>query len=261
MTKDISDETSKSPLSDDNGDFLVPPSGYDKTIAETFAELPYEWRRYLSTREAEIDKGFGELQARITSYAWLDDVYKTMAEELRRDGVASKEDWLRRMIDVEKNLRSAPQDTLNRLAQLYGKGIFSRHDAVTAPNAAPSANVWSAKIVEKQLQDFADGKDELGQLKHPFYQDVAVDIYNLLSKGAAKSLEEAYDMAIWLNKVTRAKLIAQNIDSSLQNKNQEAQKSKAAAFTASGKAEPDYKNMSLREELEHRFAAMGLVDE
>lgn len=260
MTKDISDETNKSPLSEDNGDFLVPPSGYDKSIAETFASLPYEWRRYLNTREAEIDKGFSELQKRITSYKWLEDAYKTIAEDLSKEGIASQDDWLRRMIEVEKQLRSSPQDALKMLAQCYGKTIpeFQNNISHTVAN---QNNIWSSKIVEKQLQDFADGKDEKGNLQHPFYQDVAVDIYNLLEKGTAKTLEEAYDMAIWLNKATRARLIAQNIESSLQNKNQEAQKSKAAAFAASGKAEPDYKNMSLREELEHRFAALGFVDE
>lgn len=258
MTKDTLESENKSPMSDDKGDFLVPPAGYDKEIAETFAELPVAWRRYLSTREEEINKGFGDLRSKIAMYKWLETTYDAMASELRKDGIVSQEDWLHKLINIEKQLRAAPQTAIKMLAESYGVGMPGgtiKH----APKL--SDNILSAKIVEKQIQDFVDSKDDKGQPKHPFYQDVIQDMYHLLSTGSATCLEEAYDMAIWLNKDTRAKLIARNIESNLQNKKQEAQKAKTASFTVSGKAEPDYKKMSLREELEHRFAELGFVDE
>ena len=258
MTKDNLDEKSSSPMSDDNGDFLVPPSGYAKEMAASFAELPLAWRRYLSAREEEINKGFGDLRSRIAMYKWLENTYEAMASELRHDGIVSQEEWLHKLINVEKQLRAAPQEAIKMLAASYG--VSSAQIAPTF-TSKPMSDIWSAKIVEKQIQDFADSKDDSGQLKHPFYQDVIADIYHLLANGSASSLEDAYEMAIWLNKNTRAKLIALNVDSGLQDKSKEAQKAKTASFTVSGKAEPDYKKMSLREELEHRFAAMGLVDE
>ncbi len=258
MTKDNIELKDESPMSDDKGDFLVPPSGYDKDIAKTFADLPYPWRRYLSAREEEIDKGFCDLRSRIAMYKWLENTYETMASELRKDGIASQDDWLHKLINVEKQLRTAPQAAIKMLAESYG--VITPIAASEYPDKNFN-NIWSAKLVEKQIQDFADGKDETGQLKHPFYQDVVKDMYHLLKTGTANNLEDAYDMAVWLNKATRSKMIAQNVDSDLQNKSKEAQKAKTASFTVSGKAEPDYKKMSLREELEHRFAALGLNDE
>jgi len=258
MTKDNIEKEDKSPMPDDKGDFLIPPSGYDEEIAQTFADLPYQWRRYLNAREEEIDKGFCDLRSRIAMYKWLENTYEAMASELRKDGIASQEDWLHKLINVEKQLRIAPQAAIKMLAESYG---------VIPPVTTSDAygknfdNIWSAQIVEKQIQDFADSKDEAGQLKHPFYQDVVKDIYQLLKTGTATNLEDAYDMAVWLNKTTRSKMIAHNVDTGLQNKSKEAQKAKNVAFTVSGKAEPDYKKMSLREELEHRFASLGLIDE
>ncbi len=258
MTKDNLEPENQSPMSDDKGDFLVPPSGYDKEIAETFAELPLNWRRYLCAREAEIDKGFGNLRSQIAMYKWLENTYAAIEAELRKYGVASQEDWLHKLVDVEKQLRTSPQATIKMLADSYGVGM----PVATANNQGqPSYNIWSTKIIEKQIQDFADSRDDAGQPKHPFYQDVVQDMYQLLANRSAASLEEAYDMAVWLNKNTRAKMIARNIDSSLQNKTKEAQKAKDASFAVSDKAEPDYKNMSLREELEHRFAEFGFIDD
>lgn len=258
MTKDTLESKDESPMSNDKGDFLVPPAGYDKKIAETFAELPLDWRRYLSAREEEIDKGFGDLRSKIAMYKWLETTYETMASELRKDGIASQEDWLHKLINVEKQLRAAPQVAIKMLAESYGVNLPTNS---VKNSVQPYNNIWSAKIVEKQIQDFVDSKDDEGQPKHPFYQDVIQDMYQLLANGSATCLEDAYDMAIWLNKNTRAKMIARNIDSGLQNKTKEAQKAKAVSFATSSKAEPDYKKMSLREELEHRFAELGYIDD
>lgn len=56
--------------------------------------------------------------------------------------------------------------------------------------------------VGKSVNDFAANTDNI------YWGDVADDMAALLSKGTAGTLQEAYDKAVWLNPVTRAKEIA-----------------------------------------------------
>lgn len=263
MTKDNTEKKSSSPMSKDKGDFLMPPKGYDKDFASSFSELPLKWQRYLVAREEAYDKSFNDLDKRIILYKWLENIYSQLAEDLKKEGVVSQEDWLRKLIAVEQNLRSSPRETIKMLAKTYGCDFAVTNNFL--PNnhhvSNPLNDVWTSKIIEKQIKDFAESKDDDGNLKHPFYSDVIFDIFRLIQNGTAKTLEEAYDMAIWLNKITRAKMISLQVSDKLQDKTKEAQKSKSASFSISGKGEPDFSKMSLRQELEHRFAKMGYIDE
>ena len=261
MTKDIATQTQESPKSEDQGDFLVSPKGYDEEFAEAFAELPYKWRRYLSAREDAYDKGFSNLNSRLTMYQWLEDAYKSVSADLLKEGVISMEEWLHRLIDVEKQLRTSPKETLQKIAAGYGIAVACPQKSDLPKNKTAINDILHAKLIEQQIQEFINSKDDEGKLKHPFYADVFKEICMLMQRGLAQTLSEAYEMAVWCNQATRNKMIAEKINSDLQTKTKEAQKSKAASFAANGKAEPDFKKMSLREELEHRFAELGLLDE
>ena len=117
-------------------------------------------------------------------------------------------------------------------------------------------NVISKQLVDKQLNDFISEIDDTGALKHPFFKEVIKDMYDLISKGIAKDLTQAYEIAIWLNSDTRNKLIEKRTKDALEIKSKDAQKSKEAGFFIKGKAPVNKKDLSLREELEMRFAEL-----
>ncbi|MBQ8676863.1 MAG: hypothetical protein IJ529_00140 [Alphaproteobacteria bacterium] len=254
------DKTVSSSLPQDSGDFFMAPSSYEKEFADEFAALPLKWRRYLTIREDMFAQTVSELQSRLALCQWFEEAFQSHRSELCANGIASAQDWLKGIIALEQEFCRNPAEAVKQLAAAYGVVYPASAPATSSASLQPLDNLLRAKIIEKQLADFALDKDEQGELKHPYYQDVIVDICHLLSHGAAQGLDEAYDMAIWLNQSTRSKLLSQQIQSALKDKTKEAEISKEAAFAVVGKSTPETKPLTLREELEQRFAALGYIE-
>ncbi len=64
--------------------------------------------------------------------------------------------------------------------------------------------------------------------KHPYFQDVKVHMGRLMSAGAAKDMQDAYDQATWANPVIRQQL--------LQQQTEAADKDRAAAVAKAKQA-------------------------
>jgi hypothetical protein len=79
----------------------------------------------------------------------------------------------------------------------------------------------------------------------------------LLNSGLAKTLEDAYNQAIWRVETVRNKIIEEKAKSNVAQATATAQKAKTAAFEPSAKADATPKKRGLREELEHNFAILG----
>ena len=242
----------------DTDEFLEAPKSYEKELAKTFCELPLNWRKYLYTREEELDKGFSDLRERALVYKWLDEVYTSRSDELQKDGIKNSDDWLKKMVEIDAMLSQNPADTIKMLAVSYGIS-----DSKETPNSGVKnqetklSEIISKQLVDKQLSDFVAELDDEGALKHPFFKEVVKDMHELISKGVAKDLSEAYETAVWLNSATRNKLIEKRTKDALELKSKDALKSKEAAFAPKGKAPLNKKDLTLREELEMRFAELG----
>ncbi len=246
-------------FSDDNTEqFLEAPESFRDEITKTFSDLPLEWRRFLCAREAEIAKGFGDLHSKTGTYKWLEDIYSSRVEELQKHGVKSADDWLKNMVKIDAMLSQTPEDTIKFLADSYGVKLSQN---ISSPQYQANKQSLSQQIgnqmINLELSSFINEQDEQGNLKHPFYGEVVRDMYDLLNKGVVSNIKDAYDTAIWFNDSVRNKLIAQRTQESLALKSKNAQKSKEAGFSPKGKAQASKKDLSLREELEMRFAEFG----
>lgn len=235
-------------------EYLTAPAGYDGEYAASFAGLPAEWRKYLHLREREIARGFKELRDRTDAYGWLEDAYAARVGELQNYGIKSSKEWLDNMIKVDSLLSRSPVDAIKMLADIYHVGT---NRPAGGRRAETAAGILAGRIIQKQVDDFAGELTVDGKPKHPFFQDVVKDMYDLLQKGVVSSLDDAYEAAVWFNAKTRDKLIAQRSQEALELKSKDALKSKEAAFAPKGKADFDTKDLSLREELEMRFAALN----
>ncbi len=241
---------------------LQAPAGYKKEFAETFKDLPREWREYLRIREQEIEKGFSDLQLKGGSHKLLQDAYEAKLSELQHKGVNSADDWLKFMLEIDKNLSDNPTVALKKLAEAYNVNFGS-----ATPSATPRSpqqllsDAMAAELVNNYVSSFRDAVDEKGNQKHPFFGEVNRTMHELISKGIATSLEDAYKTAIWVNISTREKLIAQRSQEALELKSRNAQKSKQAAFAPKSKAVEPEKELSLREELERNYKLLGYPDD
>lgn len=233
------------------------PKGYSKEFAESFGSLPEKWQQYLLTREEEIDKGFDALRSRSDLDKYLNDTYKRRSSELQGYGIKSQKEWLENLTKMDEMLSSRPSDAMQMLAKVY------KINSEPAPTALPARQtleqVMQGHIIEKQINDFITAVNDNGEKKHPFYYDVVPEMWKLLSSGLAQNIDDAYEQAVWFNHTTRDKLLAKRTQASLELKSKDAKKAKDAAFSPKGKTVVDTKDLTLREELEMRFAA--LMDE
>ena len=238
--------------------YLQAPESFKDKIAETICDLPLEWRRFLYARESEIAKGFGDMRSRAGAYKWLEDIYSSRIDELQKHGVKSTDEWLKNMVKIDTMLSQTPADTIKFLADTYGVNYGQNiSNLKTSAKEQTLPQMIGTQLINQELSGFINEQDEQGNLKHPFYGEVVKDMYELLSKGVVTNIKDAYETAIWFNDSVRNKLIAQRTQETIALKRKDAQKSKEAAFAPKGKAVPEKKDLSLREELEMRFAELG----
>ena len=239
---------------------LQAPAGYAPEFAQSFGELPEKWQKYLCAREDEVDKGFQKLRILSGEVGkTLSEKFAARKESLKSYGVTSEEQWLKTLLDVDEYLSKDAQGAIKMLSEVYR---VAPPKAFSSPAAGEGAkhslvNALNEHLTQTLVDDFVFGRDDTGSLKHHYFKEVAEDMHRLLAGGVVKSLDEAYETALWFNAKTRDKLIAGQSQDALELKGKDAKKAREASFSPKGKAVPDTSNMSLREELEMRFAALG----
>jgi hypothetical protein len=110
------------------------------------------------------------------------------------------------------------------------------------PQGAPAPTADIAQLVRQELQPLLGQFEQqrtnqvLSQIEafradpaHPYFNDVAPQMEQLLKAGAAKDLNEAYDQAIWANPTIRAQLQAAAAEEAKRNQAAEVEKARKAA--------------------------------
>lgn len=243
----------------------IAPKSYRKQFADDFKNLSPEWQNFLLEREGQIEKGFSEVNNKISGYKVLEEIFKQNHERLSPYFEKAK-DWLEGLAKIDTAMDKNPMRTLKAIADYYGIKIeFPNHRNIRANSEIVDRleqleqgfNALQNHFKEENKARFASdienfGKqcDENGCPLHPFFSEVREQMALLLQKGAVNSFDEAYVQAIWLNPCTREKLINKQIEARAG----QAQKSQDAAFAPKGKAVAPDRVLSLREELEKNMA-------
>ena len=245
------------------------PKSYRKQFADDFKNLSSEWQNFLLEREGQIEKGFSEVNNKISAYKDLENIFKQNHERLSPYFTKAK-DWLEGLAKIDEAMDKHPFHTIKAIAEYYGVKVeFPNHREVKASSdiinrleqLEQGFNILQNHFKESESSRFAQeldnfGKqcDESGSLKHPFFEEVKAQMAMMIKNGSASSFDEAYSQAIWLNPLTREKLISKQIELRAN----QAQKSQDAAFAPKGKAVAPTKVLSLREELEKNMAKFKL---
>jgi hypothetical protein len=198
-----------------------------------------DWRK-------QIEKGAQEkfdaaAEARKVSEK-IDQLVAPYAQELQQRGM-SKLAVVERMFAVEGLLRQNPEQGLQWLLDQYGQGQFAmvrkgaqaQAGETPRPNGAPNGAGQQitpdmiAQAVDQRLQayqeverrqqyavaletskksieEFAEAKGENEQPLHPHFEAVKMQMGSLMQLGAAVTLEDAYNQAIWTQPALREQL-------------------------------------------------------
>ena len=202
-----------------------PPRSWAKEYHEHWAKLDPKAQEYVELREKQMldgleqykgDSGFGKaMRDAVTPYKAMlaaqgvDEVKATQyllnahykLSTLQGDQKVAYFAHLAQSYGIQlpgyqqnqQQVDPVVREAQERLARLEGK-LTEREE-----RAYQEAKTQTAA----QVSTFADAKDDKGNLKHPYFEEVADDIITFLNTGM--SLEESYDRAVYANPATRAK--------------------------------------------------------
>ena len=249
-------------------EWMDAPKAYKKEFQDSFKTLSPEWRQYLIEREKQSERGFSDMGNKLNDLKWVDNLYNTRAERLKANGYSKAQDYIEQLVQIEDALNADPQSTLQAIAEAYGVK-FNDNTALSSlqrqVNDVQQLVAAQRQYIQQQQQEtgnrlvneFVNAKDEAGNPKHPYFNDVREVMTDLIRKGAANDLDTAYNMAIWTNGDIREKLIQAEKAKELATKVDKAQKAKDAGFNPTSKTVPPAKEETLRESMERIYEELN----
>lgn len=264
----VPSETSSSPSEEiAEAQVLLAPESYQEKFSSDFKNLPHEWQVFLIEHENENNKKYEQIFDSLQDYRLLEASFEANRLRLQEQGCQKIQDWLSGLIWVDEQLANKPEETIRAIAKVYGvklDGKEVKSDNVPTETLArinhleqnfreltSYLNEMQNQRLAETLQMFSRQTDAEGNVLHPYFEVVKKQVIDLLAGGVARSVEEAYEHALWLNPQVRSELIEKQISS----KAAEAQKAQKAAFAPKGKSEAPDRPLTLREELEKNMAA------
>lgn len=211
------------------------PATWRKEASATWAQLPSEAKAEILKREADIFKGLETYKADATFARGIKHVLAPYEQIMQQSGVNPVQ-HISGLLQAHHILATGtPQSKLaffQQLARDYRIDLGApAADSDDAPYVDPtvlalrqdleavqsrlarSDQERQAAIVDenrRQVDSFA------ADPKNPYFNEVADDMVLLLNKGLAKTLQQAYDEAVWRNPVVRAKEIARTTAAAAQ---------------------------------------------
>jgi len=163
----------------------------------------------------------------------LDEIYGPFRDDFQRAGM-DEVAATRQLLAAHKYLREDPQQALKWLAQSYGVDLKAVNDdtAIEDEYADPQMKAMQQQIAQLQgtitnqqqqaqnmqkqevqamIDNFQTAKDADGNLKHPHFDVVQNQMSGLISSGVAKDIASAYEMAVYANPETRAKVLEEQV--------------------------------------------------
>ena len=209
------------------------PQSWPKEMHEHWAKTPKEVRDYWATREKQMYDGLEQYKENAAIGRPIRDVIAPYMPMLNARGM-DVPTAVAGLLNAQYQLENNPKQAIANIAQAFGVNlaeiagsaqqqeqvdpqIKSLQDQLAAiQNTFKSASEAQMAETRQKTQSEVSAFAET----HPYFDEVADDMIPFLKAG--KSLEEAYNKAVWANDVTRAKESAK-----LQQEQQAESKRKA----------------------------------
>ena len=256
---DVSEDTAKQePAQAPVEEVITAPNSYKQEYKDSFSSLPHDWQKYLATREKEMEQGLSRAR---NEYNWVNNIYNPRKDALTAQGYNNAQEYFETLAGIADALEKNPAATISQLQSIYGSNNKNPSQIEQQINSLAQSQqemknyiqaVQNERIVN-EWNSFVNAKDEAGNPKHPYLEDVKDEMKALFNAGLAKNYDDAYNRAIWQVESVRNKMLAEKNKADLAQKANEAQKVKAAAFNPSSKADGEVKELDLREEIARNF--------
>ena len=200
-------------------------------------------------RESDFHKGVSEFKThsdRARAYDQAIAPYQAHLQAMRVDAPTA----ISALLKADYTLRNSDPATkaqyFQNLAKEYGIDLSNQE----MPNYSPQEQFlmqqmqelrqrqdsWQNSIAQQESERAQSALSQFTQAEKPHFEAVRNDMADLMQAGKAKTLEEAYDMAVWMRPDIRSTLIEQQ-RAEVQRKAEEhahALKAKAASVSVRG---------------------------
>lgn len=221
---------------------LQPPKTWRPEAAAKFATLPPEVQQEVLKREEDIFKGLEGYKADASIGKALKGVLQPYMHIFQAQGVDPMQQvsgLMRAHVALATGTPEQKQQFFQHLAKEYGVDLGDEAPYIDPQVASLQKQLadLQSRLNDREQQEANDARSKLqaeidtfaSDPAHQYFDEVANDIAGLLRSGAAKDLKDAYEKAIWVNPVTRAKEQARlTADADAKAKAEAAEKAKQA---------------------------------
>lgn len=221
-----------------------PFASWKKEAQTVLAALPPETQQYIIERESQFHKGLQQYKEDALQGRGFRSLVAPHAEYLQQLNV-TPEQAFNGLIEAEKKLRNPETRTqaFLRLAHDYGVNLatltqtpFDPYQYQLEQQLAQQQQMLEQLSQSKKMADDAQLSQTIEQFAqtHEYFDDVRETMADLLDKGLASDLNDAYTKAIRLNDDVFARVNVPPQTQQIQRQNEAAKSAKAAAVSVKG---------------------------
>jgi hypothetical protein len=223
---------------------IAPPPGWEGVANIAWDRMPRPVREAVANKYAEVESARQELLP-------LKEMFDVHREFLVSQA-GSVQEAQRQMLMFARMSVDNPVQLAEHILRARGidpRAAFSGQPQASAQGQQQDVQSLLAQLVDQRLQPLLAEReqqqtqqlqttiDQFGaDPKHPFFNDVRVHMGQLISAGAAKTLDDAYEQATWANKPIREHLMEEQRGAAEAAKAAEvakARKAQASSVTGS----------------------------
>lgn len=231
-----------------------PPASWKKDYHEPWNAVDDKIKEYVWQREEQMRKGVEPLLTKAQFADRMEQVLSPYRDTIRGLGIEEPK-AIEALLQADHTLRfgspEQKQQMFMQLAQQYGVNLAQQAVASATNPVDPTVYALQNEVlkVKGQVQAFQERQeqaqnavllDEINDFatKAEHFEDARPKMIELLQSGAAQTLQEAYDLAVWGNPDLREAMLearqAQAVASASAEKNRAAKAARAAAVSVRG---------------------------
>ncbi len=215
---------------------IAPPQEWGGLAKVKWDRLPVDVQKEIAAHEATRQQATADL-APVSELLGVN-------REFLVNQAGSVPEAMRQMMQFARMSVDNPVQLAEHILRARGidpRAAFAGQPQAQQQGQAPDLQSYVAQLVQQGLQPLMAQHEQqqtqqlqttISQFaadpKRPFFNDVRVQMGQLIQAGAAKSLEDAYDQATWANPAIRSHLMQEQTEATQRQKAAEAQRATLA---------------------------------
>ncbi len=209
-----------------------------------WASLPPETQAYIAQRDKDSHEAISRAGQQIKAFEPVSKVIEQFAHVFQKNGL-QPHDGIARMLAVNEMLESNPRAAIAEIARAYGVDLSGQGEQNANPEnqriaelearlAKTESHLTAQQRQQLNAENAALARDIADFAKDkPHFEAVRKVMAGLMQSGAAETMQEAYDNAVYADPTIRQSLLAdEQAKAEAKRKAEEAERVKAAKKAA-----------------------------